>query len=239
MSAHTAETPLDQPTPDRVIGYVDAIVDGRVFGWAWDPDRPRSRLSIELRAGDRLVASGRAERPRPDLAANGVGDGAYAFEFSIPEITHAEEVELKVFAIDASSRPVLLGRAPGAGAEPPRDPAALRRIAEALTALGAAQRKFVHVTEKKLAVIESTARPAGEETLTSLASELREGQQKLEARMGEFDVFLMRFDTALRDLSEKLAAMNQERRDAHTRVRILIAVALAVVASALAVFLLG
>jgi hypothetical protein len=96
-----------QPAPERqgegetepvtLVGYIDAVVDGRVFGWAWDPKASGTPVTIRLLAGDRLLAETLADRKREDLAANGVGDGAHAFEARVPEGVAAED--LRVVAV--------------------------------------------------------------------------------------------------------------------------------------------
>ncbi|WP_170843423.1 glycosyltransferase family 4 protein [Bosea robiniae] len=55
------------------------MVDGVWTGWAFDPDDPETRLSVEVWCGDRLLAAGRANVFREDLRLAAVGDGAHGF----------------------------------------------------------------------------------------------------------------------------------------------------------------
>ena len=68
----------------RYRGYIDALSNGLVHGWAHDGGRPRERLSIEIYAGGILVGVVRADRFRSDLAVAGIGDGKCAFSFALP-----------------------------------------------------------------------------------------------------------------------------------------------------------
>ena len=69
----------------RLAGYVDAIVSGRIYGWAWDASHPERSVVVEIRNGDRLIGTAEASRFREDLQKLGVGDGRHAFEFDLPE----------------------------------------------------------------------------------------------------------------------------------------------------------
>src|SRR5579859_323286 len=71
--------PMTETSADRVEGWVDGLAQGAVHGWAWRPLRPSSVVEIEVLAGDAVIATGRADRMRADLATAGKGDGAYGF----------------------------------------------------------------------------------------------------------------------------------------------------------------
>jgi alginate O-acetyltransferase complex protein AlgJ len=65
-------------------GRVHIVKDGRVKGWIWRPARPQERLELEVLVDDVVVARGCADRPRPDLCAAGIGDGAHGFLIDLP-----------------------------------------------------------------------------------------------------------------------------------------------------------
>lgn len=71
--------------PVRIDGHVD-IRDGRhVAGWLWAPEWPGASPLVEARDHDgNLLARTAGERPRPDLAAAGIGDGRYGFAMDVP-----------------------------------------------------------------------------------------------------------------------------------------------------------
>lgn len=76
-----------QTVPDYAgaFGCIDLVRRDGIYGWAWHPDDPSRRLRVSIWNGNRLLASVTADKTRADLVAGGVGDGAYAFEWLIPE----------------------------------------------------------------------------------------------------------------------------------------------------------
>ncbi len=67
------------PPPLRVEGRVARPAAGIVQGWAYAPDEPQRRLTVEILARGRLVAATVADLPREDLAQAGIGDGRHGF----------------------------------------------------------------------------------------------------------------------------------------------------------------
>ena len=102
MSAATAARP-------EVVGFVEAVTDARVLGWAWAPRSPAEPVTVELRLGDTVIAEAASDLPREDLARNGVGDGRHAFELPVPEAHRGRASELTVHARRAGGGAVLLG----------------------------------------------------------------------------------------------------------------------------------
>jgi hypothetical protein len=72
-------------TGGGVEGRLEAVVDGRAVGWAWDPERPEEALEVEVLVDGEPVAGGRADVERPVLAEAGIGDGRYGFDVPLPE----------------------------------------------------------------------------------------------------------------------------------------------------------
>jgi GT2 family glycosyltransferase/spore maturation protein CgeB len=68
---------------ERYIGFVDKVDFGSngllVEGWAQDRGRPLSSVELEVRAGNRAIASFAADKFRADLRDSGVGLGKHAF----------------------------------------------------------------------------------------------------------------------------------------------------------------
>src|SRR3954452_5634825 len=69
----------------RVEGRLEAVVDGRAVGWAWDPESPEEALEVEVLVDGRPVASGVAGVGRQVLAEAGMGTGRYGFDVPLPE----------------------------------------------------------------------------------------------------------------------------------------------------------
>jgi hypothetical protein len=106
----------DQPDAVSVTGYLDAVSGSRIFGWAWDKQRPQARIAIRVVAGGDTVAAMIADRQREDLAANGVGDGAHAFDVTLPDGISPGECEILAVCPETGET-ITLGRAPAAPAE--------------------------------------------------------------------------------------------------------------------------
>jgi hypothetical protein len=65
-------------------GRVDELVDGLIFGWAFNDEQPNEHLLIRVMKGAQVIAGGVANLARPDLAEVGVGDGDHAFRINVP-----------------------------------------------------------------------------------------------------------------------------------------------------------
>ncbi len=62
------------------VGELDRVdADGVIEGWCWCPERPDTRATVVIKLDGIPVASARCDAMRPDLAASGMGDGAYGF----------------------------------------------------------------------------------------------------------------------------------------------------------------
>jgi hypothetical protein len=66
-------------------GRLEAVVDGRAVGWAWDPERPEESVEVEVLVDGELVAGSIADVERTVLAAAGMGSGRYGFDVPLPE----------------------------------------------------------------------------------------------------------------------------------------------------------
>lgn len=66
-------------------GFIDAVEDGRVFGWALDRDHPKKKVEIDIFFGQEKIGSVKANRFREDLRTYGDGSGKHAFVFNLPK----------------------------------------------------------------------------------------------------------------------------------------------------------
>ncbi|CAO3436159.1 hypothetical protein [Azospirillum endophyticum] len=219
-SAPVAE-PLDAPQAAAIVGHIDALQGGRVFGWAWDGNHPGDRLEVELRlerdgGPPETLARVAADWLRPDLAGGGIGDGAHAFE---AEVTLPEGGD--------PSRVIAVVRSPTTGetaifVQPNPDDQRLdrllgphlQRIGERIDALRRDQRQLAVAQQ----TIGRLLRDAGE-GVTALradasrlekahgerADALAETLRDLGERVGGLEVFLMRMDQSLRGLDSTSA----------------------------------
>lgn len=85
--------PTKTPDPDPAeavgpirssVGVCDGITGDRLYGWARDVEQPDQAVVVEIFLDDELVGKEIASRSRPDLAAAGVGNGRYGWQFALP-----------------------------------------------------------------------------------------------------------------------------------------------------------
>jgi hypothetical protein len=123
--------------PQRALtGYIDAVANNRVYGWAWDPRRPEARIAIRLVVADDIVAAVLADQPREDLVKGGIGDGAHAFEIEIPENAPAQSLRIVAVCNETGEMLALPHRqtATGGGTGDAEVRQALRTLHQALKA---------------------------------------------------------------------------------------------------------
>lgn len=170
------------PRPaNRLEGYVDAIEDGRVYGWAWDRLNPSDRLTIEVFRDGMTVASLTADRVRSDLAAGGIGDGGHSFE------VQAGDGPITVVAVSPQNGERIELKLRGPEDEAAASAALLRKMAGTIEAFAGNRTTGL---EDILARVEAT-------------------QANLQRQMDSMDVFLLRFDSLLRELAEAKQAAAQ------------------------------
>jgi hypothetical protein len=181
-SAMTAQVDVLQAAASRLEGYIDAVEDGQVFGWAWDRLHPGDRLAIEISAGGRMAASVTADRPRPDLRAGGIGDGAHAFVAEAP----GDDPVAEAVSPTTGERLVLKPRGP---ADEAAGNALLLRAVDAL-----------HQGQRRLGAVLREVRPEAEQMAKALA-DIRDAQSAIEKQQATLEIFLLRFETLLRSLA--------------------------------------
>jgi hypothetical protein len=185
------------PQPADIDGRIDAITGGRLYGWAWDRVRPSDHLEVEIRVGEKLVATAFANQPRDDLKANGVGDGCHAFELAI-DLTPGET-------------PTATARSPATGdVMPLRLPSDVETVTESVLGptllrmsalMDATQRNQQTVLRGLRELLkQGQAAPNADKRLEELAA----SQEELKAQISGIEVFLMRIDEHLHEVNKSL-----------------------------------
>jgi hypothetical protein len=102
-----AEAPLAE-APLEVTGHLDIVSEkGGIAGWARYPDRPDARVEIEILVDGESIGSVTANRPRPDLAEVGFGDGTYGFFMPLPYQALTQSRDVIVVARDQRSGEII------------------------------------------------------------------------------------------------------------------------------------
>ncbi|MEG3766274.1 hypothetical protein [Alteromonas sp. 14N.309.X.WAT.G.H12] len=88
----------------RVLGkgaiqyHIDAINANQVSGWACDSTRPGKPCVVEVKEGDKTLASTKAATLREDLVAAGIGNGCHGFTLQLDMLPFsAQPREVHVF----------------------------------------------------------------------------------------------------------------------------------------------
>ena len=180
------------PALPEITGFVEVAASDRLLGWAWSPRDPALRVTVELHLGGEIVATAPADRPREDLASNGIGDGHHAFELAVPEGCRPRAAELRVLARIGDGESVVLGA-------PPAPESLTEQVGRALRGLDLliGSQRFLHRTVQAAL----TSRPAqqGDETAPALAR-LTEMQAATADQLAAVERFIVRLD-------ERLAAL--------------------------------
>jgi hypothetical protein len=188
-TAAAATVAPETPAGPTVIGYVEAATGTQILGWAWAPLAPSSRLLVQALLDGAVVAEAQADRPRDDLARNGIGDGHHAFDLTLPDSAQGRLADVRVVAQDAHGRIVPLGAPPQPEAAAER----LDRLQRGIDTLIASQR----VLHRNLQAALLAQKPDEDaEAIASVASQ----QAEVARQLGTLEVFAMRLD-------ERLAAL--------------------------------
>jgi hypothetical protein len=187
--------PPEAPSGPTVIGYVEAATGTQILGWAWAPAAPAARLLVQALLDGYVIAEAPADRPRDDLARNGIGDGNHAFDLTLPDSAQPRLTEVRIVAHDANGRIVPLGAPPPAEAAAER----LDRLQRGIDTLIASQR----VLHRNLqAALLAPKREEDAEPASGLAAQ----QAEVARQLGTLEVFAMRLDERLAALAPAPAA---------------------------------
>ncbi len=214
IPSEEAQKPVEaqsaSPTAQRteaMKGRVDAIEEGRLYGWAFDPSYPTERLIIRVLLDDKPIAEAPADKERPDLKRNGIGDGLHAFEVMLPQFAAARAGDLVVVAANASGNEQKLRvPKPDEQAAEALIAAPMTRILDKLDMLMAAQRQL-QVNQRSLQraapTIDSSGNAAPAELL-DIAGSVDALRTDLHQRMTELDVHIMRMDGVVAGLEQRM-----------------------------------
>ncbi|MBL8710525.1 MAG: hypothetical protein JNL25_15120 [Rhodospirillaceae bacterium] len=197
-----------QDSAPSLQGYIDAIEPDRIYGWAWNSGDPSERLAVEIRQGEQLIVRLEANHPRPDLVANGIGDGRYAFVADIPaigEINRASPITVLAIAADGISS-LELKRQSGAPAN--TDSAAvLGEIRARDQRLQGQLRQLVSVAKERGGLDQGL-----HERMNEVLGRLDLALPEVDRRIGTLEVFELRFDTLLQRFETRLKIVEARSR---------------------------
>lgn len=211
--ANPAERPDAAPEQDNakpMNGRVDAIDSGRIFGWAFDPMAPDRRLTVRVLLDGKAIAEAVADRNRPDLRRNGIGDGKHAFEIPLPEPAQSRPGDLVVVALGGDgAEQALRVPQPDEQAAEALIAAPLTKVLDKLDVLMAAQRQL-QVSQRSL---QRTPQIDDEKAQTVDLADVNGAVEALRVdigqRLNDLDVHLMRLDGVVAGMETNLGALKK------------------------------
>lgn len=210
-------SPAERPDPaseqDNVkpmSGRVDAVDMGRIFGWAFDPMAPDQRLTIRVLLDGKVIAEAVADRNRPDLRRNGIGDGKHAFEIALPDPLQSRANDVVVVARNGSgSEQALRVPQPNEQAAEALIAAPLAKVLDKLDLLMASQRQL-QVSQRSLQRSpEIDGDKAETPGLTEVSNSVESLKMEINQRLNDLDVHLMRLDGVVSGMEKNLSALKK------------------------------
>ncbi|MGI0524643.1 hypothetical protein [Rhizobium giardinii] len=213
--ANPAERPdaaSEQDNAKPMNGRVDAIDMGRIFGWAFDPMAPDQRLTIRVLLDAKVIAEAVADRNRPDLRRNGIGDGKHAFEIALPEPVQSRASDLVVVARNGSgSEQALRVPQPDEQAAEALIAAPLTKVLDKLDVLMAAQRQL-QVSQRSVqrtSQIDTDKSETETIGLTDISGAVDSLRMDISQRLNDLDVHLMRLDGVVAGMEKSLNSLQK------------------------------
>lgn len=208
--AERPDAASEQDNTKPMNGRVDAVDMGRIFGWAFDPMAPDQRLTIRVLLDGKVIAEAVADRNRPDLRRNGIGDGKHAFEIALPDPLHSRANDVVVMARNgAGSEQPLRVPQPNEQAAEALIAAPLAKVLDKLDLLMAAQRQL-QVSQRSLQrAPEIDADKTGTAGLTDVSNAVESLKVDIGQRLNDLDVHLMRLDGVVAGMEKNLTALRK------------------------------
>ncbi|MBD9595462.1 hypothetical protein [Ensifer sp. ENS05] len=210
VAADKPDVAPEQNNAKPLKGRVDAIDQGRVFGWAFDPETPEKRLAIRVLLDGKVIAEALADRNRPDLKRNGIGDGNHAFEIALPEMASARSGELVVLAATGKGGELPLRvPKPDEQAAEALIAAPLAKVLDKLDVLMAAQRQLQVSQRSALRSKVDDGDEAENPGLAAISDDVANLRGEITQRLTDLDVHLMRLDGVIAGMEKSLNALKQ------------------------------
>ena len=208
--AERPDAASEQDNAKPMNGRVDAVDMGRIFGWAFDPMAPDQRLTIHVLLDGKVIAEAVADRNRPDLRRNGIGDGKHAFEIALPDPLQSRANDIVVMARNgAGSEQALRVPQPDEQAAEALIAAPLAKVLDKLDVLMAAQRQL-QVSQRSLQrapeIDSDKTETAG---LADIGNAVESLKVEISQRLNDLDVHLMRMDGVVAGMEKNLNAMRK------------------------------
>jgi GT2 family glycosyltransferase len=103
--------PAEDAKRFNILGAIDGLIGGSIFGWAYDRDFGRRRVKVTMYVDGKLAAETTANGLRRELAGKGSHDGFSGFVCTIPPEKFIAGAAVRLFAdgIELTAAPLVLG----------------------------------------------------------------------------------------------------------------------------------
>ena len=211
--ANPAERPdaaSEQNNAKPMNGRVDAIDMGQDLRLGLRPDGAGQRLTIRVLLDGKMIAEAVADRNRPDLRRNGIGDGKHAFEIALPEPVLASDRSRRRGAKRSRSEQALRVPQPDEQAAEALIAAPLTKVLDKLDVLMAAQRQLQISQRSVSARIRSTTPARPRRSASSISAHAVESLRiEISQRLNDLDVHLMRLDGVVAGMEKTLNGLQK------------------------------
>jgi hypothetical protein len=160
----------------------------------------------------KVIAEAVADRNRPDLRRNGIGDGKHAFEIALPEPVQSRASDLVVVARNGSgSEQALRVPQPDEQAAEALIAAPLTKVLDKLDVLMAAQRQLQVSQRSVQRTSQVDADKSETETigLTDISDAVESLRVDISQRLNDLDVHLMRLDGVVAGMEKSLNSLQK------------------------------
>ena len=176
-----------------IYGRVDEMRGGKVFGWAFDSERPDDHLEISIRRSAQNVAAGRADVFREDLPAAGIGKGDHAFEIVLPPNISSFHGLVFTALSEVSGDAVL-----------PIATNDERHLDDLFHVFSRRYDDALHSLKADVASLRETGPVPG------MLADIEERILRLETRVEEMEVFIVRLDETSRRVQERIGLLRPQ-----------------------------
>ena len=171
-------------------GRVDELKNSKVYGWAYNGEQPNEHLVIRVMLGPQVIASGVANIMRPDLPEAGVGKGDHAFEILLPpNIVSFQGLMLIAQSVKSGEIPLAI-----ATNEERRLDDLFEVFSQQYESALIAFKEEVDAMRERIDTLEA------DDAEDSMPDDFEQRLLKIEKRMDETEVFLVRIDGMVKQL---------------------------------------
>lgn len=205
-------------------GFIDAIEDGRIFGWAFNPENLSEPVKIDIYHVEEFLGTISADRYREDLIEYSGDSGKHAFVFTLPKNLWSEPNENFHACFEGTTVPLLRGKRASVLPEPPI-PGAKNSDVAAETKTERSQEELdkinslvgrVETIERLSVGLLGVIDPQSEHQIRN-AKTMEEAAARIELTeetVGDIESFVVRIDKQIKEVENAQKMINEKQQPA-------------------------